>query len=274
MIVNTEKLRSIGTIEYKDVGGKIIPLIEVEAGVITETVTEFCKQQGYIFATDPTSAWASTIGGNISENAGGKKAVIWGTTIDNLFSFKIVDARGHILEIIRRDHPYRKILPDDSIVFDVFKENTKSIPEKIRTINLTGYDIRKKGVGKDITNKALGGLPGIQKEGGDGIIISAKFVLYPPFKFTRTLCLEFFGTNMINASKAIVDITGSFQNNSSVFLTALEHFDEKYVSAINYRNKSDRTELPKAVLLIDIEGNDFLYLAAIKFLLNCANSYY
>jgi FAD/FMN-containing dehydrogenase len=39
-------------------------------------------------------------------------------------------------------------------------------------------------------------------------------------------------------------------------LTALEHFDERYVRAINYRNRSARTEIPKAVLLIDVEGND------------------
>ena len=43
--------------------------------------------------------------------------------------------------------------------------------------------------------------------------------------------------------------------NDHAHLTALEHFDEKYVAAINYRNKSDRSELPKAVLLIDVESD-------------------
>ncbi len=34
---------------------------------------------GFVFAVDPTSAEASCIGGNIAMNAGGKKAVLWGT---------------------------------------------------------------------------------------------------------------------------------------------------------------------------------------------------
>jgi FAD/FMN-containing dehydrogenase len=37
-----------------------------------------------VFAVDPTSAEASCIGGNVAMNAGGKKAVLWGTALDNL----------------------------------------------------------------------------------------------------------------------------------------------------------------------------------------------
>ncbi len=256
LIINTEKLKRIGGIEIVTQAGMNIPIIEVEAGVITEDAIDYCKERGYIFATDPTSAWASTIGGNIAENAGGKKCVMWGTAIDNIFSFKLIDSKGDILEVHRRDHPYRKILPADEVLFDVYHMQGKTGNTRIRTIKLKGTDIRKKSLGKDITNKALGGVPGIQKEGGDGIIISACFVLYKPFNFCRTLCLEFYGNNMINASRAIVDIIRKYENDKNVFLTALEHFDEKYVTAINYRNKSVRKEVPKAVLLIDMESND------------------
>lgn len=256
MVINTEKLRNIGTIENIRENGIDIPVIETEAGVITETVMHYCKENGFVFATDPTSAWASTIGGNISENCGGKKAVIWGTAIDNLYSFRIIDSSARILEVQRRNHPYRKIVQDDTVIFDVYNIDKKKGRELVKSIELSGTDIRKKGVGKDITNKALGGLPGVQKEGGDGVIVSARFVLYRPFTFCRTICLEFFGNNLINASKAIVDILAYFDKGKKSYLTALEHFDEKYVAAINYRNKSDRGEVPKAVLLVDIEGND------------------
>ena len=256
MILNLEKMREISRIEYTEVRGVEIPYIETDAGVITETVTHYCHENGYIFATDPTSAWASTIGGNISENAGGKKCVMWGTAIDNILSFRIINAEGTLLEVRRKDHPHRKINPEDEVVFEVYSLSKKKGEKLLRTINLTGLDIRKKGVGKDITNKTLKSLPGIQKEGGDGIIVSAKFVLYKPFEHCRTICLEFFGTNLVNASKAIVEIKDSFQNNTRAYLTALEHFDEKYVKAINYRNKSYRSDFPKAVLLIDIESND------------------
>jgi len=256
MIINTEKMRAISEIEFVNIGGKSIPIVETEAGAITEDVTHFCKEKGYIFATDPTSGWASTIGGNIAENAGGKKCVMWGTAIDNIFSFKIVMADGHVIEVRRKDHPHRKIEPEDEVVFEVFYLHKKKGEKLLKTITLSGLDIRKQGVGKDITNKALNGLPGIQKEGGDGVIISAKFVLYKPFDHCRTICLEFFGTNMINASKAIVEIRESFNTNDHAHLTALEHFDEKYVGAINYRNKSNRSEFPKAVLLIDVESDN------------------
>ncbi len=265
VVINTEKLTHIGEIKFVEENGIRFPIIETETGVVTDTIIEHCENKGYIFATDPTSSWASTIGGNIAENAGGKKCVMWGTAIDNIYSFLIVDANGDILKIKRKNHPYHKINQDDMVEFDIYKHDSKK-DFYIKTIKLDGTEIRKKGLGKDITNKVLNGLPGIQKEGGDGIILSAEFVLYTPFTCCKTLCLEFFGTNMIAASKAIVQINNEFINDNVVYLTALEHFDEKYVDAINYRNKSERNEIPKAVLLIDVESNnkEKLDLAANK----------
>jgi FAD/FMN-containing dehydrogenase/Fe-S oxidoreductase len=254
LVINTEKLNRIGDIEYINVLGNTVPVISVEAGAVTENVIEHCMEHGLIFATDPTSAWASTIGGNIAENAGGKKCVMWGTAIDNLYSLKLANPFGGVLEVLRRNHPHRKIMPEDEVIFDVYDASCKT-GKLLNTISLRGDEIRKKGLGKDITNKSLGGVPGIQKEGGDGIILSAEFVLYEPFKFCKTVCLEFFGNNLINASRAIVDIIGLFEREEGAHLTALEHFDEKYVSAINYRNRSHRNESPKAVLLVDIESN-------------------
>jgi len=254
MVINTEKFTKIHEIEHVEENENIIPVIEVESGVVTDTIIEHCEKLGYIFATDPTSAWASTIGGNIAENAGGKKCVMWGTAIDNLYSFNIVNSTGDILKVKRRNHPYRKILPEDNVIFDVYKLNGKG-DLLTKTIELSGTEIRKKGLGKDITNKALKGLPGLQKEGGDGVIVSAKFVLYTPFKYCKTICIEFFGSNMVAASNAIIKINDLFSEDNKVYLTALEHFDEKYVDAINYRNKSNRNENPKAVLLIDLESN-------------------
>jgi len=253
IVVNTEKLTTIRGIRVATGGGDEIPVISVDAGAVTEDVIEYCRQRGYIFATDPTSAWASTIGGNIAENAGGKKCVRWGTAIDNLYSWRIVTADGSTIEIRRRDHPYRKIAPEDIVIFDVYRQGTG---ELVRSITLRGTDIRKRGLGKDITNKALNGLPGVQKEGGDGIIVSGDFVLYRPFAHSRSICLEFFGTTMSKASQAILEIRRGFDGGGPAFLTALEHFDIRYVRAIHYRNKSARTAIPQAVLLIDVESND------------------
>ena len=253
IVVNTEKLNRIHGITVATAAGGDFPIIGVDAGAVTEDVIEYCRDRGFIFATDPTSAWASTIGGNIAENAGGKKCVQWGTAIDNLYSWRIVTAGSDTIEVRRRDHPYRKIAPGDSVIFDVYRQGSG---EFFRSIELRGTDIRKKGLGKDITNKALNGLPGVQKEGGDGIITSAEFVLYRPFAHCRTLCLEFFGTTMTKAAEAILEIRRAFDGSGPAFLTALEHFDIRYVRAINYRNRSARTDIPQAVLLVDVESND------------------
>lgn len=41
------------------------------------------EKAGFVFAVNPTSAEASCVGGNIAMNAGGNKAVLWGTALDN-----------------------------------------------------------------------------------------------------------------------------------------------------------------------------------------------
>ena len=57
----------------------------------------------------PTSADASCVGGNIAMNAGGKKAVLWGTAVDNLAWWRMVDPQGNWLEVTRLNHNLGKI---------------------------------------------------------------------------------------------------------------------------------------------------------------------
>ncbi len=85
IVINTEKLNRIYPVSEKNlkIDDNMLTYrsVRVEAGVITEDAIKTMHSQGYVFATDPTSSWASTIGGNIAENAGGKYAVKWGTAI-------------------------------------------------------------------------------------------------------------------------------------------------------------------------------------------------
>ncbi|MBU0944207.1 MAG: DUF3683 domain-containing protein [Proteobacteria bacterium] len=255
VIINTEKLTRIHRIEYKDFphlgAGSQVPTLKVEAGVVTSDAMGHAALDGLVFATDPTSAWASTIGGNIAENAGGKTAVLWGTAIDNILSYSIAMPGQDLLTVQRVNHPMRKILPDDALHFQIL-DPKKNILKEIR---LTGTDLRKKGLWKDITNKALQGLPGFQKEGTDGIITSGEFVLYRAYEKKITFCLEFYGDDMDEASKVIVEISKEFVNQGEEALMALEHFDEEYIRAIKYKFKAARSEHPKAVLLIDMVGH-------------------
>ena len=256
VVVNTEKLDRIRGIETRTfvlrdgrtVEGQVLAL---EAGVITEHAMEHASQRGLVFATDPTSAWACTIGGNIAENAGGKDCVLWGTCIDNLVSFRIAMPSGQAWTVRRTDHQLRKIFPDDAVRFEVADEGGTLV----RTVELRGADIRKKGLWKDITNKALGGLPGVQKEGTDGVITSAEFILYPAYPHLRTLCLEFFGPDFDEASEVIQEIARSMPDRGEEALMALEHFDDQYVRAIGYQVKAPRAETPKAVIVVDVVGH-------------------
>jgi FAD/FMN-containing dehydrogenase/Fe-S oxidoreductase len=257
VIVNTEQLNRIHGIETCEVstpdrGRRQVAVIHLESGVITEAAMAVAREQGLVFATDPTSAWACTIGGNIAENAGGKTAVLWGTAIDNLLSFSIAMPDGRLYTVRRCDHTLARILPDDRIRFDIVDDTGQAI----RTVVLDGLQIRQAGLGKDITNKALSGLPGIQKEGTDGIITSARFILHRAYPEKATCCLEFFGTDMDEASRAIAAICEAFANRGQETLMALEHFDDAYVRAIGYKVKAPRQDLPKAVLLVDMVGYD------------------
>ncbi len=257
IIINTEKLNHIGPIreqvfETPDGESQSIATIELGAGVITDEAIQTAHKAGLVFATDPTSAWACTIGGNVAENAGGKKAVLWGTAIDNLLSFRLATPDGGLLEI-KRNHPTgRRIDSQESISFSVIHMEGHT---QIQQISLHGSQIRKPGLGKDITNKALEGLPGIQKEGTDGIITSAVFILHPAYACQRTVCLEFFGEDMDEAGRIITQISDAFVNTGQEVLMALEHFDEEYVQAIDYKTKAPRPQTPKAVLLADIVGH-------------------
>jgi FAD/FMN-containing dehydrogenase/Fe-S oxidoreductase len=258
VVINTEKLNHIRSISERELtlanGTRAVAhVMETEAGVITEKAMEHAAEHGFVFATDPTSAWASTLGGNIAENAGGKMAVRWGTCIDNLLEWRMAMPSGQRWIVRRTNHQIRKILPQDTVTFDVLSESGGLI----RHIELRGTEIRKNGLWKDITNKALGGLPGMQKEGTDGVITSAVFILYPEYEATQTLCLEFFGPDFDEASRVILELSRIFPlpADGTEALLALEHFDDEYIRAIDYKVKAPRAETPKAALLIDIAGH-------------------
>jgi FAD/FMN-containing dehydrogenase/Fe-S oxidoreductase len=258
VVVNTERMNRIRGISGRSFdlpGGRRAEakVLEVEAGVVTESAMEHAAAHGLVFATDPTSAWACTIGGNVAENAGGKDCVLYGTCIDNLLSWRMAMPSGRTWTVRRTDHLLRKILPDDAVTFTVQDEGGAPV----RTVALRGSDIRRKGLWKDITNKALGGLPGLQKEGTDGVVTSAEFVLYPEYEARRTLCLEFFGSDFEEASRVILELSRAFPfpDQGRETLSALEHFDDEYVRAIGYKVKAPRAETPKAVLLVDVVGH-------------------
>ncbi|MDO8206441.1 MAG: DUF3683 domain-containing protein [Gallionella sp.] len=271
-VINTEKLDTISGIEPLVLPGltESYATIHCGAGVVTRRVMEAAENNDLVFAVDPTSADASCIGGNVSMNAGGKKAVLWGTALDNLASWRMVTPDGLWMEIERLNHNLGKIHDVASTTFRIsrFEADGKTPHGAPEILTIAGSAFRKAGLGKDVTDKFLSGLPGIQKEGCDGIITSARFILHRAHTHTRTVCLEFFG-QVREAVPAIVEITELFNSTrpstspspfsifpSPVFLAGLEHLDERYLKAVGYATKSRRGTRPKMVLVADVVSDD------------------
>ena len=261
VVINTEKLEAMTEVEPRTLPGLEQPVATVwtEAGVVTQRVSDAAERAGFVFAVDPTSAEASCIGGNIAMNAGGKKAVLWGTALDNLASWRMVTPQAEWLEVTRINHNLGKIhdAPLASFELNYFKADGKT---SLRTerLDIPGAAFRKEGLGKDVTDKFLSGLPGIQKEGCDGLITSARWIVHRKPAHTRTVCLEFFG-NARDAVPSIVEIRDFMfaqSSQSGVLLAGLEHLDDRYLKAVGYATKSKRGGLPKMVLVGDIAGHD------------------
>ena len=259
-VINTEKLERLGPVEYRRLPGVEgeVPTVNAGAGVVTQRVSDLAASRGLAFAVDPTSQNASTIGGNIAMNAGGKKAVLWGTTLDNLASWRMVTPDARWLEVERLNHNLGKIHEQSEVSFRITRyeadgEHRIGEPE---ILSMPGARFRKAGLGKDVTDKFLSGLPGVQKEGCDGLITSARFILHRMPEHVRTVCLEFFAPDLSMAVPAIVEIKDFIEGCEGVLMAGLEHLDERYVKAVKYTTKAPRQERPKMVLIADLVADD------------------
>jgi FAD/FMN-containing dehydrogenase/Fe-S oxidoreductase len=271
VVINTEKLEELSNVELLALPGvrRPVPTILSGAGVVTKRVSDAAERAELVFAVDPTSSEASCIGGNVAVNAGGKKAVLWGTAVDNLAWWRMVDPEGNWLEVARLSHNLGKIHDIEVAEFELTWKDGRKTPDKasvLRTerLSIPGRAFRKAGLGKDATDKFLGGLPGVQKEGTDGLITAARWVLHRMPKHVRTVCLEFFGQAR-QAIPSIVEIKRFLDSETArtgVQLAGLEHLDDRYLRAVGYVTKSKRGAFPKLALFGDIVGDDADAVAA------------
>ncbi|MBI3057319.1 MAG: FAD/FMN-binding oxidoreductase, partial [Betaproteobacteria bacterium] len=264
-VINTEKLDTLSAIEQRQLPGvdRPVSVVRCGAGVVTRRAMEAAEAAGFVFACDPTSADASSIGGNVAMNAGGKKAVLWGTALDNLVSWCMVTPDAQWMQIERLEHNLGKIHAAPLARFRItrFAPDGKTPRGEPEMLEIEGGKFRKPGLGKDVTDKFLSGLPGIQKEGCDGIITEATFILHRMPPYIRTVCLEFFG-QVREAVPAIVEIRSYIDTHPVAMLAGLEHLDERYIKAVGYATKAKRAGRPKMVLIGDIVGDDENAVAA------------
>src|SRR6185436_7432014 len=248
-VVNTEKLDQMDAIERRVLPGTDAPtpVIRCGAGVVTKRVMEAAEAEGLVFAVDPTSADASCIGGNVAMNAGGKKAVLWGTALDNLAAWRMVSPDATWIEVERLDHNLSRIHDTPLARFRLaWFEADGVTPKGEEMLEVEGKRLRKEGLGKDVTDKWLSGLPGVQKEGCDGLITSATFILHRMPKHVRTVCLEFFG-DVKKAVPSIVEVKEYLDKHPRAILAGLEHLDERYVKAVGYATKAKSRGRPRMI---------------------------
>ncbi|MFN8290361.1 MAG: FAD-linked oxidase C-terminal domain-containing protein [Chitinophagaceae bacterium] len=71
--------------------------VTTEPGVITEVLQQTVKEKGLFYPPDPASRGSCFIGGNISENSGGPKAVKYGVVKDYVLNLEVVLPDGEII---------------------------------------------------------------------------------------------------------------------------------------------------------------------------------
>lgn len=91
VLISTERMNSILEIDEKNLQ------VITEPGVITEVLQDSVKERGLFYPPDPASRGSCFIGGNISENSGGPKAVKYGVVKDYVLNLEIVLPTGEIM---------------------------------------------------------------------------------------------------------------------------------------------------------------------------------
>jgi glycolate oxidase len=91
VVVSTEKLNKILNIDERNLQ------VTTEPGVITEVLQNAVKEKNLFYPPDPASRGSCFIGGNISENSGGPKAVKYGVVKDYVLNLEVVLPTGEII---------------------------------------------------------------------------------------------------------------------------------------------------------------------------------
>lgn len=91
VLLSIERLNEIINIDERNLQ------VTTESGVITEVLQDAVKERGVFYPPDPSSKGSCMIGGNISENSGGPKAVKYGVVKDYVLNLEVVLPTGEII---------------------------------------------------------------------------------------------------------------------------------------------------------------------------------
>ncbi|MCE2847461.1 MAG: FAD-binding protein [Sphingobacteriales bacterium] len=91
IVLSTERLNRIIEIDERNLQAT------VEPGVINQVFRDAVEAKGLFYPPDPASRGSCFLGGNLAENAGGPKAVKYGTTKDYVLNCEVVLPTGEII---------------------------------------------------------------------------------------------------------------------------------------------------------------------------------
>jgi FAD/FMN-containing dehydrogenase/Fe-S oxidoreductase len=259
MIMSLQEMCEIKDVEIDTRG---FAKIWTQAGSNTKKVMDKASEAGFFHAVDPASNKGCTVGGNLANGAGGASAFEFGTAIDNVLEYRQVLPDGTQIHA-RRLEPspeFRGQIQDDQEL--VFEISTLFQGETIiQETRHSGNHFRREGLAKDVMNKVLGGIPGIQKEGTDGVITDICWALHEKPEYSFTVFIE---TSSFAEGDSFVQaiIKERFKENHLDFrILKLEQWDKTYAEVI------DQPCTPESTFVIDIGSNDPWVLDQVKMFL-------
>ncbi len=93
IMICTSRLREIEAIDLRN------RRVRAQAGVVNLWVSRAVAEAGLLYAPDPSSQAACTIGGNVAENSGGPHTLKYGVTVNHVLGLELVLPSGETVEL-------------------------------------------------------------------------------------------------------------------------------------------------------------------------------
>jgi len=99
VMISTARLHDLFTIDESAM------TVHVGAGMVNARLNEILAPTGLMYAPDPSSQKACTLGGNWAANAGGVHCIGYGVTMDHVLSLKVITPEGNTVWISPHEQP-------------------------------------------------------------------------------------------------------------------------------------------------------------------------
>jgi len=93
VMVCTSRLTAIESIDVQN------RRVVAQAGVVNLRVTKAVQRDALLYAPDPSSQSACTIGGNVAENSGGPHTLKYGVTVNHVLGLELVLSSGEVVTL-------------------------------------------------------------------------------------------------------------------------------------------------------------------------------